>query len=64
MGGGIHLRAAARRRFASGLAGLRLPHADIPVAPLLFNVGVEAGQLAFVLLVLAMERAFRELEMR
>ena len=29
---------------------------------LLFNVGVELGQLAFVLLIVALERSFRALE--
>ena len=50
--------------FASGLTGLGLPREEIPLALLLFNVGVEIGQLAFVLLVLALERAVRVLEMR
>jgi hydrogenase/urease accessory protein HupE len=48
--------------FASGLAQLGLPQAEIPLALLLFNVGVELGQLAFVLLFLLLERAFRLLE--
>jgi len=48
--------------FASGLAQLGLPRGEIPVALLLFNVGVELGQLAFVLLILLVERAFRLLE--
>jgi hypothetical protein len=48
--------------FASGLAQLGLPQAEIPLALLLFNVGVELGQLAFVLLILLLERAFRLLE--
>jgi len=50
--------------FASGLTSLGLPREEIPLALLLFNVGVEIGQLAFVLLVVALERAFRVLEMR
>ncbi|MGA8052878.1 MAG: HupE/UreJ family protein [Burkholderiales bacterium] len=45
--------------FASGLAQLGLPKSEIPLALLLFNVGVEIGQLAFVLLILLLERAFR-----
>ena len=45
--------------FASGLAALGLPKGEIPLALLLFNVGVEIGQLAFVLLILLLERAFR-----
>jgi hydrogenase/urease accessory protein HupE len=48
--------------FASGLAQLGLPKGEIPLALLLFNVGVEIGQLAFVLLILLLERAFRLLE--
>jgi hydrogenase/urease accessory protein HupE len=45
--------------FASGLAALGLPKGEIPLALLLFNVGVEIGQLAFVVLVLLLERSFR-----
>jgi HupE / UreJ protein len=48
--------------FASGLAALGLPKGEIPLALLLFNCGVEVGQLAFVLLVLLLERSFRILE--
>ena len=36
----------------------------MPLALLSFNVGVELGQLVFVLLVLVMERSFRMLEIR
>jgi hydrogenase/urease accessory protein HupE len=50
--------------FASGLAQLGLPRSEIPWALLLFNVGVEIGQLAFVVLILLMERAFRQLQFR
>jgi hydrogenase/urease accessory protein HupE len=50
--------------FATGLISMGLPHADIPLALLLFNVGVEIGQLMFVVLVLLLERAFRLLEIR
>jgi hydrogenase/urease accessory protein HupE len=45
--------------FASGLAQLGLPRGEIPLALLLFNVGVELGQLAFVCAVLLLERAWR-----
>ena len=48
--------------FASGLAALGLPQGEIPLALLLFNVGVEIGQLGFVLLVLLLLRSFRLLE--
>jgi len=50
--------------FASGLKAMGLPQPEIPLALLLFNIGVELGQLAFVLLVLALERSFRVLEIR
>ena len=48
--------------FASGLKALGLPEGEIPLALLLFNVGVEIGQLAFVLLVLLLLHSFRILE--
>ena len=48
--------------FASGLAAIGLPQADIPLALLMFNVGVEIGQLAFVALILLLVRAFKVLQ--
>jgi hydrogenase/urease accessory protein HupE len=50
--------------FASGLTSLGLPRAEIPMALLLFNLGVEAGQMLFVLLMVQLARAFRTLEIR
>jgi hydrogenase/urease accessory protein HupE len=50
--------------FASGLATMGLPPSEIVWALLLFNVGVELGQVVFVLLVLGMERAFAVLAIR
>jgi len=50
--------------FASGLTAMGLPRAEIPIALLLFNVGVEVGQIFFVILVLLLERSFRTLEIR
>jgi hydrogenase/urease accessory protein HupE len=50
--------------FASGLASMGLPKAEIPLALLLFNAGVEIGQLAFVFLILVLERSFRVLAVR
>jgi HupE/UreJ protein len=50
--------------FASGLTALGLPRGDVPVALLFFNVGVEIGQLFFVLMILLLERSFRVLEIR
>ena len=50
--------------FASALTSAGLPGAELPLALVSFNVGVEIGQLGFVLLVLLLERAFRVLEIR
>jgi HupE / UreJ protein len=50
--------------FASALTSAGLPRQDLPLALLSFNIGVEAGQLGFVALVLAMEHSFRVLEIR
>lgn len=47
--------------FASGLSTLGLPQAEIPLALLLFNLGVEAGQLAFIALVFALLWSYRQL---
>jgi hypothetical protein len=48
--------------FASGLTALGLPRGEIPLALLMFNIGVEIGQLAFVALVLLLVRAFKVLQ--
>ncbi len=48
--------------FASGLVSLGLPQGDIPVALLLFNIGVEIGQLSFVALILLLLRSFHQLD--
>jgi len=48
--------------FASGLTAMGLPRSEIPLALVLFNVGVEIGQLFFVFLILGLERSFRALE--
>jgi hydrogenase/urease accessory protein HupE len=40
--------------FAGALADVGLPQTDIPLALLMFNIGVEAGQLLFVAAVLAL----------
>ncbi len=50
--------------FAGALAAVGLPHADIPLALFLFNVGVEIGQLAFVFVLLLLEQSFRRLAVR
>jgi hypothetical protein len=50
--------------FASGLTTMGLPPGEIPMALLLFNVGVEVGQVFFVAIILGLERAFHTLEIR
>jgi len=64
VGGGLRLGLLHGFGFASGLTAMGLPQAEIPLALLLFNVGVEIGQLLFVFLILALERSFRTLEIR
>lgn len=48
--------------FASGLTTVELPSSDIPLALLAFNIGVEMGQLTFVLIILLLYRAIRILQ--
>jgi hydrogenase/urease accessory protein HupE len=48
--------------FASALTSAGLPHQELPLALVSFNVGVELGQLGFIALILALERSFRILE--
>jgi len=50
--------------FASGLSTMGLPQAEIPLALLLFNAGVELGQMGFVALVILLEGSFRVLQVR
>jgi hydrogenase/urease accessory protein HupE len=50
--------------FASGLAQLGLPKEEIPLALLMFNVGVEVGQLAFVAAILLLLRSIRLLRVQ
>lgn len=50
--------------FASGLSTTGMPKAEIPLSLLFFNVGVELGQLVFVLTALALAKSFRVLEVR
>jgi hypothetical protein len=47
--------------FAGTLASIGLPHADVPRALFFFNIGVEAGQLAFIVAMLIVIRAIRSL---
>jgi hydrogenase/urease accessory protein HupE len=50
--------------FASALTSAGLPHHELPLALVSFNVGVELGQLGFIGLILALERSFQILEIR
>ncbi len=46
--------------FAAALRAAGLPDGDVPLALLAFNVGIELGQLAFVLAVVAVRWALRD----
>jgi hypothetical protein len=48
--------------FASALTDIGLPEENVPAALLFFNIGVEIGQIAFVLLVLALVWSHRRLK--
>jgi hydrogenase/urease accessory protein HupE len=50
--------------FAGALSAAGLPPSAVPLALVSFNVGVELGQLAFVALVLLLERGVRALGVR
>lgn len=50
--------------FASGLTATGLPRGEIPVALLLFNLGVEIGQVGFIGLILLLGRSFGQLDIR
>jgi hydrogenase/urease accessory protein HupE len=50
--------------FAGGLTALGLSRGEIPFALLLFNLGVEAGQLFFVGIILLLAASFRTLQIR
>jgi hydrogenase/urease accessory protein HupE len=50
--------------FAGGLMKLGLPETAIPVALLFFNIGVEIGQVLFILLAMAMAASYRKMEFK
>jgi len=50
--------------FASGLSTVGMPMAEIPLALLMFNVGVELGQIVFVVLILLVYRSLKILTFR
>jgi hypothetical protein len=47
--------------FAGALTGIGLPESVLPFALLFFNIGVEIGQLAFVLIVIGLQWSHRQL---
>ena len=48
-------------RFAGALLDIGLPKGDVPLALLAFNLGVEAGQLLFIALILVAAMMLRRL---
>jgi hydrogenase/urease accessory protein HupE len=50
--------------FASGLSTTGIPPAELPLALLWFNIGVELGQVSFVAVALLLAGSFRVLGMR
>lgn len=48
--------------FASGLSTAGVPKAEIPLSLLMFNVGVESGQIFFVILSLLVHRSLKVLQ--
>lgn len=50
--------------FATGLSTVGMPTTEIPLALLMFNIGVEFGQLIFVLLILLIAKSLKILEFR
>ena len=50
--------------FASGLSTVGMPAAEIPLALLMFNIGVELGQIVFVVLILLIYRSLKVLAFR
>ena len=50
--------------FASALVSLGLPESSVPLALLFFNIGVEIGQVLFIVIVLALLASWRKMEMK
>ena len=50
--------------FASALSNIGMPYKDVPTALLTFNLGVEFGQLVFVVFVLGFIWAFERFNLR
>ena len=52
-----HAQGGQGRGFAGALKEIGLPQSDVPLALLTFNIGVEVGQLIFVIVVVAGSKA-------
>ncbi len=50
--------------FAGALAEIGLPQGSIPIALLFFNIGIEAGQLLFVVAIVAAVAFYRQIAQR
>ena len=50
--------------FASALVSLGLPKSSVPLALLFFNIGVEIGQVLFIVVMLALLASWRKMEMK
>ena len=50
--------------FAGALSEVGLPQQDIPIALLTFNLGVEAGQILFVLVILALSWLLKKIKIK
>lgn len=50
--------------FAKALLNVGLPQTDIPMALLFFNIGVEVGQLIFILVILGMLLVLRKMKIK
>ena len=50
--------------FAGALSEIGVPQHEVPLALLMFNVGVETGQLLFVAVVVVIMALFRRLPLR
>jgi len=48
--------------FASALSQIGLPQTELVVGLLFFNIGVELGQIAFIVFILGLQRSFRLLQ--
>jgi hypothetical protein len=47
--------------FAGALSEIGVPQHEVPLAPFMFNVGVETGQLIFIVVVLSLVAVLKKL---